>query len=131
MATGPGDADQAESKPSTTAQTKQTAEVQSGAAADADAEIAAAQEAVSASPALDASGADQAAGGTPGDAADVASFWVAVYRSFLVIVFLEIGDRTFFIAALLSAKHPQAPPDHSPALLPARPAVLRTALPWH
>ena len=31
--------------------------------------------------------------GTPGDAADVADFWVAVYRSFLVILFLEIGDR--------------------------------------
>jgi len=29
-----------------------------------------------------------------------------VWRSYLVILCLEIGDRTFFIAALLSAKHP-------------------------
>jgi putative Ca2+/H+ antiporter (TMEM165/GDT1 family) len=31
-----------------------------------------------------------------------------VWRSYLVIVCLEIGDRTFFIAALMSAKHPAA-----------------------
>ncbi len=31
-----------------------------------------------------------------------------MWRSYLVIVCLEIGDRTFFIAALMSAKHPAA-----------------------
>lgn len=31
---------------------------------------------------------------------------MGTYRSFLVILFLEIGDRTFFIAALLSMKSP-------------------------
>ena len=29
-----------------------------------------------------------------------------MWRSYLVILCLEIGDRTFFIAALMSAKHP-------------------------
>jgi putative Ca2+/H+ antiporter (TMEM165/GDT1 family) len=69
----------------------------------------------------DAAGADEGV---------VTAFWTAVYRSYLVILFLEIGDRyaaersisyapilivphaaqrsrrTFFIAALMSAKHP-------------------------
>lgn len=52
----------------------------------------------------------EAEGAAPGEAkppTDTAtSFWVGTYRSFLVILFLEIGDRTFFIAALLSMKSP-------------------------
>ena len=38
--------------------------------------------------------------------ASPSAFWTATWRSYLVILCLEIGDRTFFIAALLSAKHP-------------------------
>jgi putative Ca2+/H+ antiporter (TMEM165/GDT1 family) len=34
------------------------------------------------------------------------AFWTATWRSYLVILCLEIGDRTFFIAALLAGKHP-------------------------
>lgn len=54
--------------------------------------------------------AGSAEGAAPGQALPSpetsTSFWVGTYRSFLVILFLEIGDRTFFIAALLSMKSP-------------------------
>ena len=38
--------------------------------------------------------------------ASPSAFWTATWRSYLVILCLEIGDRTFFIAALLAGKHP-------------------------
>ena len=33
------------------------------------------------------------------------NFLSALWRSFIIMVFIEIGDRTFFIAAIMSAKH--------------------------
>ena len=33
------------------------------------------------------------------------NFLSALWRSFVIMVFIEIGDRTFFIAAIMSAKH--------------------------
>ena len=49
----------------------------------------------------------RAGGATAFDShATPSAFWTAVWRSYLVILCLEIGDRTFFIAALMSAKHP-------------------------
>jgi len=34
-------------------------------------------------------------------------FWTGFIRSFLVILVIEVGDRTFFIAALMGIKHSQ------------------------
>ena len=46
-------------------------------------------------------------GGTSGWFSDKTTFTAGLVQSFLVIVFIEIGDRTFFIAALMSVKHNQ------------------------
>jgi putative Ca2+/H+ antiporter (TMEM165/GDT1 family) len=35
------------------------------------------------------------------------TFWTGFIRSFLVIVVIEVGDRTFFIAALMGIKYNQ------------------------
>jgi hypothetical protein len=40
--------------------------------------------------------------GTSGWFADKTTFAAGLVQSFLVIVFIEIGDRTFFIAALMA-----------------------------
>ena len=54
------------------------------------------------------SGSATARGGLVLDEAHAtpAAGWTATWRSYLVILCLEIGDRTFFIAALLAGKHP-------------------------
>lgn len=56
-----------------------------------------------------AEGAEGGAGtaGTADWFSDKTTFTAGLVQSFLVIVFIEIGDRTFFIAALMSVKHNQ------------------------
>ena len=46
-------------------------------------------------------------GGTSSWFSDKTTFTAGLVQSFLVILFIEIGDRTFFIAALMSVKHNQ------------------------
>jgi len=57
----------------------------------------------------DSSGGGEGAGeeGAGGWFSDKSTFMAGFAQSFLVIVFIEIGDRTFFIAALMSVKHNQ------------------------
>ena len=55
-------------------------------------------------------GSDEGADGGGGTASwfsDKTTFTAGFVQSFLVILFIEIGDRTFFIAALMSVKHNQ------------------------